>query len=237
MTHATAAAARIPVSPRYLAGSDGGGEAAFALLTGPRWHKRQDEWGNYHAFGDQGRLHIGLIPGYCEMVEPIGLWHIEARHECGAPAVWRAAMSEHAPPEIIAAFTTALAADAEIGGDRLAYLSSTGHPDTVRRHLSEAGWRVSVSGFAIRAVAPDLLAEVTHTPPRHGPAVEQAREEAWQVEVRAGDEGEALWWAEFHSATPAHLIVAFTTALASPEPLWRTQNALPPQVRCLINGV
>ncbi|MER8160233.1 DUF317 domain-containing protein [Streptomyces sp. NPDC094472] len=237
MTHTTiTAAARIPVRPRYLAGSEGSGETAFALLTGPRWHKRQDEWGNHHAFGDQGRLHIGLIPGYCEMVEPVGLWHIEARPECGAPAAWRAAMSEHAPPEIIAAFTTALAADAEVGGDRPAYLSNTDHPDTVWRLLTEAGWRVSVSGYGFRALAPDLLAEVTHTPPRPGPASEQTREEAWQVEIRAGDDGEALWWAEFHSATPAHLIAAFTTDLASPEPLWRTESTLPPWVRRLTNG-
>ncbi|MDT0547718.1 MULTISPECIES: DUF317 domain-containing protein [Streptomyces] len=235
MTHATDGAC-IPVHPRYLAASDGCADPVFAPLIGPRWHKRTDEWGNYHAFGDQGRLHIGLIPEYCELVEPVGLWHIEARPHRDAPALWRASMSDCTPPEIIAALTTALAADVETGGDRPPYLRHSGPPDTVWSALTEAGWQHSISEFDARALAPDLLAEVTHTPPRPGPAFDQAREEAWQVEVRISDEGEALWWAEFHSDTPAHLLTAFAAALASPQPLWRTEHTLPPQVRRLING-
>ncbi|MGO4429716.1 hypothetical protein AB4Z54_65985, partial [Streptomyces sp. MCAF7] len=86
MTHATDGA-QIPVHPCYLAASDGCTDPVFAPLIGPRWHKRADEWGNYHAFGDQGRLHIGFIPEYCELVEPVGLWHIEARPHRDAPAL------------------------------------------------------------------------------------------------------------------------------------------------------
>ncbi|KAK1177974.1 DUF317 domain-containing protein [Streptomyces sp. NBS 14/10] len=222
--------ARLPdrtASPQYTASN---------RISERHRHKRTDEWGNYHAFGDQGRLHIGFIPEYCELVEPVGLWHIEARPHRDAPALWRAAMSDCTPPEIIAALTTTLAADVETGGDRPPYLRYSGPPDTVWSPLTEAGWQHSISEFDARALAPDMLAEATHTPPRPGPAFDQAREEAWQVEVRTIDEGEALWWAEFHNDTPAHLIAAFTTALVSPQPLWRAEHTLPPQVRRLING-
>ncbi|MBL1102920.1 DUF317 domain-containing protein, partial [Streptomyces coffeae] len=134
------------------------------------------------------------------------------------------------------ALTTALAADVDRGSDRPPYLHNPGHPATIWHPLTEAGWQHSITEFGARALAPDLLAEVTHTPPRPGPAVDQAREEAWQVEVRTSDGDEASWWAEFHNSTPAHLIAAFTTALASPQPLRRTGYTLPPQVRHLING-
>ncbi|MEV8023024.1 DUF317 domain-containing protein [Streptomyces sp. NPDC086554] len=223
----------LPVRPRYLAGGGGCADAALDPLTVPTWRFREAEPGNVHAFADRDRAYVGFLPEPCQEVRARGLWHIEARQARWAAPVWEAAMSDHTPPELVAAFTAALAQDAALGGEEPPYLHRDDHPDVVWEPLRRAGWDVHVAGFAVRALAPGLLVHVGYTPPRpeSGPRMQLAREEAWEIEVRPSPAGAALWWAYFHAATPAHLIGAFTTALSDPAPLWREEHQIPRQAR------
>ncbi|MGW3937375.1 DUF317 domain-containing protein [Streptomyces sp. NBC_00024] len=69
------------------------------------------------------------------------------------------------------------------------------------------------------ATSPDRLARLEYRPPSSFGGVTVARDEAWRARILAApDARRALWEADFHSATPAHLVAAFATALADPRP-------------------
>ncbi|WP_432012619.1 DUF317 domain-containing protein [Streptomyces cucumeris] len=84
--------------------------------------------------------------------------------------------------------------------------------------LRQAGW--SPYG-AVGLVSPDKAAYVECLGTLDSPPG------AWFVTVTFGF-GDPLWQARFGDRTPAHLVTAFTAALADPAPVARTDN-----VRCL----
>ncbi|MFJ2158133.1 DUF317 domain-containing protein [Streptomyces sp. NPDC087856] len=207
------------VSPRYLAGSNGSGEAGFAPVA---------HWPHHHL--DEGpcqllvtspdkRIRIGWFGDDFE------LWKITASQEAASATRWTATFNHVTPAEIVAGLTTALAhdyaeADAYEGNGRFLASPSLYWADAVRP-LTEAGWRrAAAERGTVEIIAPDGQAGV----------LIDNRLSSWD------DENVTLWagppgWgtraeAVFTARTPSHLIAATAAAMTNPTPVIRERHQL-----------
>ncbi|MFB7270736.1 DUF317 domain-containing protein [Streptomyces sp. NPDC056244] len=222
------------VSPRYLAGSTGCGDDGFAPLTDHYWHDMHDEMGNFYATTYDSRLRVAYLPEVSELMpDATALWQIRARTDHTTSPLWTAAFTDETPPEIVAAVTTQLNADVSASTAKAAaHLQRNDHPDTVWDVLRAADWRISVAGWHVEAHSPDTLVSLAYRPPVRTDGRGVPRDEAWRATIVATPGARrALWEADFHSATPAHVVAAFARGLVDPAPLSREQDTVPDACR------
>ncbi|WP_405988389.1 DUF317 domain-containing protein [Streptomyces sp. NBC_00986] len=207
------------VSPRYLAGSNGSGEAGFAPVAHwPHHHLDEGPCQLLVTSPDQ-RIRIGWFGDDFE------LWKITAAEEAAPATRWTATFNHVTPAEIVAGLTSALVhdyagADPYDGSGRFLASPSLYWVDAVRP-LIEAGWRrKATERGTVEIVAPDGQAGV----------LIDNRLSAWD------DENVTLWagppgWgtraeAVFTARTPSHLIAATAAAMADPTPVIRSRHRL-----------
>ncbi|AKN73731.1 hypothetical protein QR97_31930 [Streptomyces sp. PBH53] len=134
-----------------------------------------------------------------------GGWMIRSTAR-GRQPEWWAVIGRQAPVEIIAGLTDALTRP------------RSAHAPNVWVPLEEQRWHTRFEGRHYTATSPDGS--------------------AW-MHFRQDADGNALWWsgardeqgngwtAQFAPSTPMHLVQAFSTALASPEPVMRPRGRVP----------
>ncbi|MEU1893901.1 DUF317 domain-containing protein [Streptomyces pristinaespiralis] len=187
------------IAPRHLAG---GGDPAWVTVP----LHRACGWSYGHdplmprvilSSPDQKSL-LRLEP------DPDGQWWtLHHAHQPDRPA-WYASFGARTPVEIIAGFIDALT-------DPAATASAEADP---YEPLQRLAWSPSTTG-GDGLVSPDGTAYVE----RLGSAQEPG---AWFVTATLGPDRQPVWQARFGEHTPPHLITAFTTALADPNPVLRT---------------
>ncbi|MGX1759881.1 DUF317 domain-containing protein [Streptomyces lydicus] len=217
-----------------MAGDGSSVEEAFAPLTYHYWHDMGDELGNHYTTTCDSQLRVAFVPEESEILpDGSALWQVHARTGMFQAPLWTAAFTDETPPEIIAGLTAALDADVSDGSwGRHPYLTRNDHPDVVWDVMRTADWQVTVDGLRVKATSPDGLASFAYRPSSlYGPRP-VPRGEAWRATVYTSpDARRPLWEADFHSATPAHLVASFATALTNPAPLTRESVMLPEECR------
>ncbi|MHC5909008.1 SPDY domain-containing protein [Streptomyces sp. S6] len=208
------------VSPLYLAGSNGSGEAGFAPVAHwPHHHLDEGPCQLLVTSPDQ-RIRIGWFG------DDFDLWKISAAEEAVAAPRWTATFNHVTPAEIVAGLTTALAqdyaaSDPDEGNGRFLANPSMYWADAAQP-LTDAGW--TRSGAAERGtveiIAPDGQAGILIDRRRSG----------WDDEVFtlwAGPPGwETRAEATFTAHTPSHLIAATAAAMTDPTPVLRERHHL-----------
>jgi hypothetical protein len=214
------------VTPRYLAGSDGTGDAGFAPVAHWPHHDLGDGPCQLLVTSPDGRIRIGWFG------DDYDLWKITAADDAVSPPRWRATFNHVMPAEIVAGLTTALArdyADADRHDPRFLAAPSPYWREAARPFL-DAGWAVD------RAAEPGI-AQIT-APHGHAGIV---------IDHRPGtrdDETVVLWagppgWgtraeAVFTAGTPTHLITATAAAMLSPAPVTRERHTIHPRMEHLV---
>ncbi|CAL9416798.1 hypothetical protein SUDANB145_01767 [Streptomyces sp. enrichment culture] len=188
-------------SPRHLAGP---GDARHVThgLAAAGWTRTSDPFNTDLALtSPDHRYRLEFTPrtGY-----RASWWHL--RHQgTGSEAYWTASFGPLVPAEIIASLTDALVApppaeqpDPWQAADATGWARDT--DDTAR------------SGDGMCVIAHRPLSEFTDAP-------------SWFIETCKPSydayPGTPIWQAQFHAATPAHLVSAFLTALTDTAPLQR----------------
>ncbi|WP_435058200.1 DUF317 domain-containing protein [Streptomyces sp. bgisy060] len=129
-------------------------------------------------------------------------WTLHHAAEPDRPA-WYASFGARTPVELIAAVTDALTKPPP----------DASAPSDPYEPLRQDGWsEYGVQGL----VSPDESAYVERLGTLDAPG-------AWFVTVTLGF-GQKVWEARFGAHTPSHLVAAFTTALADPKPVHRTDS-------------
>ncbi|MFF5090359.1 DUF317 domain-containing protein [Streptomyces niveus] len=187
------------VAPRHLAG---GGDLRHVTeyLRASGW-KDRSKTGGPLVFDSPDRT---VRVGYDPFVQPGG-WTISGKRTPGQDA-WYAMFGSRVPVEIIAGFTDALTQ------------SHTAHAPNVWQPLHRQGWsgeRAPHVGMS----SPDGTAFLQFHQSGPGQAM-------WWA--RAATEYGTAWHATFTPTTPMHLITAFNTALAHPDPVMRPRGHVPP---------
>ncbi|MEU6450687.1 DUF317 domain-containing protein [Streptomyces sp. NPDC046979] len=189
------------ITPRHLAG---GGDPAW--ITVPL--HRASGWSH----GDDPLMPRVLLSSPDQKAllrlepDPEGQWWtLHHTAEPGRPA-WYASFGARTPVELIAAVTDALTDPAPPGGE-------AADPFEPLRQIAWSTLAVRADGL----VSPDDTAYVQ----RLGSAEEPG---AWFVTATLGP-NRPVWQARFDAHTPPHLVTAFTTALADPNPVYRTTGA------------
>ncbi|MFI1953155.1 DUF317 domain-containing protein [Streptomyces xinghaiensis] len=214
------------VTPRYLAGSLGADDEPslqpFVNLNWPR-HHIDDDLGKDVFVSPDGRLRIGFFG------DDYILWNIAAYEDPFGPRRWAATFNQNTPPEIVAAFTTALARDYEGGNDRfLARPPVRWGKQT--QPLTEAGWTRDWGAEigTVEIIAPDKQAGILIDVRCQDPDDEQCL--LWSGPPGWGTRAEAT----FTPRTPEHLIAATAAAMADPAPLVRYDRSIPRGLRDLV---
>ncbi|MFE6979274.1 DUF317 domain-containing protein [Streptomyces sp. NPDC057682] len=191
------------VRPRALAG---GGDIRHVseYLGASGWRDRSRTGGPLFMESPDRTVRVAYDP----YILPGG-WTVHGRAE-GAGAEWSAHLGRQTPVEIVAGLTDALTRP------------RSAHAPNVWAPLAEQGWSTGVEG-------PD------HTAASPGGT-------AW-MQFRHGPDGAAMWWtgardtqgnswtAHFTPTTPLHLVQAFATELASPDPVMRPRGRVPASAR------
>ena len=94
------------VTPRYLAGSTYTGDPAIRPLLDAGWTLSKDELCNTYVNAPDHTIRLGYLPEG----EDDALWKITASADPFAMPQWLVTYKDSAPTEIVAGFTTALAA-------------------------------------------------------------------------------------------------------------------------------
>ncbi|MFE1199586.1 DUF317 domain-containing protein [Streptomyces olivaceoviridis] len=187
------------VEPRALAG---GGDIRHVLefLRVSGWRDRSKKRGPL-VWESPDR---GVRLSYDPYTQPGG-WIIRsaAREQ---EAEWWAVIGRQAPVEIVAGLTDALTH------------SRFAHAPNVWAPLEEQHWHTQFEGRHYTASSPDGTAWMHFRQDGGGNAL-------WWSGAR--DEGGNGWTAQFAPSTPMHLVQAFSTALASPEPVMRPRGRVP----------
>jgi hypothetical protein len=215
------------VSPRYLAGSNGSGEAGFAPVAHwPHHHLDEGPCQLLVTSPDQ-RIRIGWFGDDFE------LWKITASREAVSAPRWTATFNHVTPAEIVAGLTSALAhdyaeADAYEGNGRFLASPSLYWADAVRS-LTEAGWRRGAAERGtVEIVAPDGQAGV----------LIDNRRSIWDDETVTLWAGPPGWGtraeAVFTARTPSHLIAATAAAMTDPTPVIRERHQLAREIEHLV---
>lgn len=224
----------VEVVPRYLAGDAACRDDAFAELPSGEWRLFPDERGNCYVTSRLHHVLIAVVPYPSKLVpHATALWQIRARKGLDGPWLWTAAFSDDTPPELIAALAGAVNEDLAEGHEgRQRCLYGNDRPHAVWDILHEAGWYVSADGWHHEATSPDGLVHFCYRSPGARGRRPLACGEAWRIAVLPTPGAtRPLWEADFHSATPAHLIAAFTEALVDPRPLTRQTDTVPHAAR------
>jgi hypothetical protein len=151
--------------------------------------------------------------GYDPFTQPGG-WTISGKRTAHQEA-WHATFGRQTPVEIVAGLTDALS------------VQRTAHAPNVWQPLLQRGWEAE-GGRHFTARSPDGDAFVRFH--QSGPG--QAH---WWAGVR--NEHGRVWEATFTPTTPMHLVQAFSTALADPEPVMRPLGHIPPSKRIRTTSV
>ncbi|MFE2498411.1 DUF317 domain-containing protein [Streptomyces scopuliridis] len=208
------------VSPMYLAGSNGTGDAGFAPVAHWPHHYLDEGPCQLLVTSPDQRIRIGWFGDDFE------LWKITAAKEAVSAPRWTATFNHVTPAEIVAGLTTALAhdyaeADAYEGNGRFLASPSLRWADAVRP-LTDAGWTRDggAERGTVEIIAPDGQAGV----------LIDNRLSDWD------DETVTLWagppgWdtraeADFTARTPSHLIAATAAAMTDPAPVMRERHQL-----------
>ncbi|MFJ4703696.1 DUF317 domain-containing protein [Streptomyces anulatus] len=133
-------------------------------------------------------------------------WTLHHAPDRDRPA-WYASFGASTPVELIAGFMDALTDPAP----------SESAPSDPYESLRQLTWSPT-HGAAPGLAAPDGNLFVQRLGEESNPG-------AWFVTASLGP-SRPVWQAHFDKHTPAHLITAFTTALADPQPVWRTNGPL-----------
>lgn len=216
------------VTPRYLAGSDGTGDAGFAPVAHWPHHHLGDGPCQLLVTSPDSRIRIGWFGDDYE------LWKITAADDAVSPPRWTATFNHVTPAEIVAGLTTALARDyADTGPDQdtpLFLASRSLHWSEAARPFFDAGWTYDLAAEprTVELRAPDGQAGllIDHRP--SGPGDET-------VLMWAGPPGwDTRAEAVFTARTPTHPITATAAAMLDPAPVTRERHMIRPRVEHLV---
>lgn len=208
------------ISPRYLAGSSGTGDAGFAPVA--HWPHRYMDDGPCQLLvtSPDGRIRIGWFGDDFE------LWKISAAADAVSAPRWTATFNHVTPAEIVAGLTGALArdyAETDPYDDEARFLNRTSmHWADAVRPLTDAGWTYdgTAERGTVEIVAPDQQAGAL-IDNRLSDRVDQT------VQLWAGPPG---WGtraeATFTARTPSHLIAATAAAMTDPAPVVRERHTV-----------
>ncbi|WP_030578276.1 DUF317 domain-containing protein [Streptomyces anulatus] len=217
------------VSPMYLAGSNGAGDAGFAPVAHWPHHYLDDGPCQLLVTSPDQRIRIGWFGDDFE------LWKIAASEEAVSSPRWTATFNHVTPAEIVAGLTTALAhdyaeADAYDGYERFLASPSYRRADAVQP-LTDAGW--TRDGGAelgtVEIIAPDGQAGVLidNRLSRH----DDEAVTLWAGPPGWGTRAEAT----FSAHTPSHLIAAAAATMADPAPVVRERHQIHREVAHLVS--
>ncbi|AJF68557.1 DUF317 domain-containing protein [Streptomyces vietnamensis] len=215
------------VSPMYLAGSNGTGDAGFAPVAHWPHHYLDDGPCQLLVTSPDQRIRIGWFGDDFE------LWRITVAEDAVATPRWTATFNHVTPAEIVAGLTTALAQDYaasdpyENNGRFLAD-PSLYWADAVQP-LLDAGWRRGAAKYGtVEVTAPDGLAGVEIHTLRGG-------RDAEAVVLWAGPRG---WGTRaevvFTARTPSHLIAATAAVMAGSAPVVRERHMIHREMEPLV---
>ncbi|GHI94160.1 DUF317 domain-containing protein [Streptomyces olivaceus] len=207
------------VSPMYLAGSDGTGDAGFAPVAHWPHHYLDEGPCQLVVTSPDQRIRIGWFGDDFE------LWKITAAAEAVSAPRWTATFNHVTPAEIVAGLATALAhdyaqADAYDGNGRFLAEPSLYWADAVQP-LTDAGWRREAGERGtVEIVAPDGQAGV----------LIDNRLSGWDDETVTLWAGPPGWGtraeAVFTARTPSHLIAATAAVMAESAPVIRERHQI-----------
>lgn len=215
------------VSPMYLAGSNGTGDAGFAPVAHWPHHYLDEGPCQLVVTSPDQRIRIGWFGDDFE------LWRISAAAEAVAAPRWTATFNHVTPAEIVAGLTTALAhdyaeADAYDGNGRFLANPSLYWADTVRP-LTDAGWRrEAAERGTVEIVAPDGQAGVLIDNRLSGRDDETVT--LWAGPPGWGTRAEAV----FTARTPSHLIAATAAVMADSAPVIRERHQIDRRMEHLV---
>ncbi|MER5567197.1 DUF317 domain-containing protein [Streptomyces goshikiensis] len=209
------------VTPRYLAGSAWIADTALQPLFELGWDRHHDELGNLYVASPDRKIRLGFLPEG----DDDGLWRITAYRDPFAAPAWGVCFNDMAPTELVAAFTTALAAAYTHGPD--AYLHMDARQDRFDAvvPLMKEEWKLQHPRWgAVEVQSTDGLAGLEYTTGRLDETKElttlAARWYMW------GGPNGPRWYATASTGTPIHLVTAITIALADPAPVPRWQEGI-----------
>lgn len=225
------------VSPRYLAGSDWCGDAAFVPVNHwPKIHLDDGPCQLLITSPDQ-RIRIGWYGDDFEV------YKISASEDASSPTRWAATFNDSFPAEIVAAFTAALEHDWEARKNQDPFTESPSPYWATRvQPLLDAGWKhqrlpgsvtLGVGGRSSRISGP--FVEITAPDGTAGVSIDVGSEDRSDETLLlwAGPSGWHRAEARFTSNTPAHLIAATAQALLDPTPVLRYRDQLAPELAAL----
>ncbi|WP_330324671.1 DUF317 domain-containing protein [Streptomyces pseudovenezuelae] len=196
------------VEPRHLAG---GGDLRHVTeyLRASGW-KDKSKTGGPLVFDSPDK---SVRVGYDPFTQPGG-WTISGRQTARQEA-WHATFGQQTPVEIVAGLTDAL------------FTTRKAHAPNVWEPLLHQGWETE-HGQHFTARSPDGDAFVRFHQADPGQA-------HWWAGAR--NEHGRVWEAMFTPTTPMHLVQAFSTALADPQPVMRPLGRVPPSQRIRTTSV
>ncbi|WP_328912474.1 MULTISPECIES: DUF317 domain-containing protein [unclassified Streptomyces] len=208
------------VTPRYLAGSSGTGDAGFAPVAHWPHHHLDEGPCQLLVTSPDGRIRIGWFGDDFE------LWKVTAAEDAVSAPRWTATFNHVTPAEIVAGLTTALArdyaeTDAAEGNARFLNRPSLYWADRIQP-LTDAGWTYdgAAERGTVEIIAPDQQAGV----------LIDNRLSGWDDETVTLWAGPPGWGtraeAVFTARTPSHLIAATAAAMADPAPVVRERHAI-----------
>jgi len=210
----------VAVAPLYLAGPGHSPAAAAAPLHAAGWSLVDRTAQASHYSSPCGRLHATA------WTTPSGTaWSTSCHELLSGSERWRANIDMNTPPEITAAFHTALVTTLTASPTEL--FDQTAVPDTGLAPLADAGWfHDEVPGHIVWTEPDAAVASVTRTT---DPGLLAAGASTnWVISGGSPETGSrAGWYAELSAHIPAPLLSAVTTALTSPEPVARLGRQVP----------
>lgn len=218
---------QVRVSPIYLAGSDGTGDAGFAPVA--HWP---------HHYLDEGPCQL-LITSPDQRIriawfgDDFDLWKITAAEDAVSAPRWTATFNHVTPAEIVAGLTSALAheyaeADAYDATARFLTSSSPFWRDAIRP-LTDAGWtRGAAERGTVEFSSPDGQAGVLIDNRRSSSGARAV--ELWAGPPGWGTRAEAV----FSAGAPSHLIAATAAAMVDSAPVIRERHQIHPQMEHLV---
>ncbi|MGW9432629.1 DUF317 domain-containing protein [Streptomyces decoyicus] len=215
------------VSPMYLAGSGGTGDAGFVPVAHWPHHHLADGPCQLVVTSPDQRIRIGWFGDDFE------LWKITAAEDAVSAPRWTATFNHVTPPEIVAGLTTALAhdyaeADAYDIDARFLASPSPYWADAIRP-LTDAGWTCDAAERGtVEYSSPDDQAGVLIDNRRSG--WDARTVELWAGPPGWGTRAEAV----FTARTPSHLIAATAAAMADSAPVIRERHQIDREMESLV---
>jgi hypothetical protein len=215
------------VTPRYLAGSSGTGDAGFAPVVHWPHHYLDEGPCQLLVTSPDHRIRIGWYG------DDFYLWKITAADDALSAPRWTATFNHVTPPEIVAGLTTALAADyaqANPNEDNARFLQRPSLCwDDRTRPLTDAGWTDGAAERGtIEIIAPDRQAGALIDSSGSNPNDETVM--LWAGPRGWGTRAEAV----FTRRTPSHLIGATAAAMTDTTPAIRERYMIPSEMEHLV---